>query len=109
MRAAERGDHPLTHQTEHEREPAWDGFAAAQGPAAGDWAVCCSGGGIRSAAYCLGALQSLDAGGLLSKVKWILGVSGGGYIATSRALVAHNLRPGTKPAAHAAGTAGGLR
>src|ERR1700737_2526160 len=83
------------------------GQAAAAGPqarVADDWGICCSGGGIRSAAYCLGALQSLDAGGLLSKVKWILGVSGGSYIATSRALVAHNLRPGTKPAAYAAGT-----
>ena len=56
-----------------------------------EWAICCSGGGIRSAAYCLGALQSLDQGGLLAKVKWILGVSGGSYIASSRALVASNL------------------
>lgn len=45
--------------------------AGADGMAAGDWAVCCSGGGIRSAAYCLGALQSLEEGGLLAKVKWI--------------------------------------
>ena len=44
--------------------------------ATGGWAICCSGGGIRSAAYCLGALQSLDRSGLLAKVKWILGVSG---------------------------------
>jgi hypothetical protein len=78
--------------------------AGAQAPAAGDWAICCSGGGIRSAAYCLGALQSLDQGGLLSKVKWILGVSGGSYIATSRALVAHHLRAGTQPPAYAPGT-----
>ena len=63
--------------------------------AGGDWAVCCSGGGIRSAAYCLGALQSLEEGGLLAKVKWILGVSGGGYIATSRALVASHLPAGS--------------
>src|SRR5262249_54098340 len=56
-----------------------------------DWAICCSGGGVRSAAYCLGALQSLDLSGLLPKVKWILGVSGGSYIAASRALVAHDL------------------
>ena len=55
------------------------------------WAICCSGGGIRSAAYCLGALQSLQAGGLLAKAKWTLGVSGGSYIAASRALVAHDL------------------
>jgi hypothetical protein len=72
--------------------------------AAGDWAICCSGGGIRSAAYCLGALQSLDREGLLSKVKWILGVSGGSYIATSRALVAHHLRAGAQPPAYAPGT-----
>ena len=74
--------------TDHSR------LAEAAGPdgmAGGDWAVCCSGGGIRSAAYCLGALQSLEAGGLLAKVKWILGVSGGSYIAASRALVASNL------------------
>ncbi|HEX9355217.1 MAG TPA: hypothetical protein VF933_15565, partial [Streptosporangiaceae bacterium] len=51
-----------------------------------DWAICCSGGGIRSAAYCLGALQSLEKCGLLAKVKWILGVSGGSYIASSRAM-----------------------
>ena len=55
------------------------------------WAICCSGGGIRSAAYCLGALQSLQERGLLAKAKWILGVSGGSYIAASRALVAHDL------------------
>lgn len=48
----------------------------AQAAVADDWAICCSGGGIRSAAYCLGALQSLDEGGVLSKSKWILGVSG---------------------------------
>src|SRR5215469_10195323 len=58
----------------------------------GDWAICCSGGGIRSATYCLGGLQSLDEGGLLGKAKWIVGVSGGSYIAASRALVAAGLR-----------------
>jgi hypothetical protein len=73
--------------------------------AAGGWAICCSGGGIRSAAYCLGALQRLDVSGLLANVKWILGVSGGSYIASSRALVAHNLPPGEKPHAYARGTA----
>ena len=71
----------------------------------GDWAICCSGGGIRSAAYCLGALQSLDSGGLLETAKWIVGVSGGSYIASSRALVAHDLPPGTVPHAYAPGTA----
>jgi hypothetical protein len=74
-------------------------------PAAGDWAICCSGGGIRSAAYCLGALQRLDRIGLLAKVTWILGVSGGSYVASSRALVAHKLPPGEKRHAYAPGSA----
>ena len=73
----------------------------ARAGAAADWAICCSGGGIRSAAYCLGALQSLDQAGLVAKARWILGVSGGSYIASSRALVAHDLPPGTKPGAYA--------
>jgi hypothetical protein len=73
--------------------------------ASGDWAVCCSGGGIRSAAYCLGALQSLDDAGLVAKAKWILGVSGGSYIASSHALVAHHLPAGDQPRAYAPGTA----
>jgi hypothetical protein len=92
-----------------QKEPASSGqgqaaAAKAQAPATDDWAICCSGGGIRSAAYCLGALQSLDRGGLLSKVKWILGVSGGSYMASSRALVAHHLPAGTQPPAYAPGT-----
>jgi hypothetical protein len=105
MKAPESGDQVLGSQTEAPLpRPARDVAAGAEVPAAGDWAICCSGGGIRSAAYCLGALQSLDRGGLLSKVKWILGVSGGSYIATSRALVAHHLRAGTQPPAYAPGT-----
>ena len=63
-------------------------------PAAGqdvEWAICCSGGGIRSASYCLGALQGLQIGGLLGKAGLVLGVSGGSYIAASRALVANGL------------------
>ena len=41
------------------------------------WAICCSGGGIRSASYCLGALQGLEKAGFLDKARLILGVSGG--------------------------------
>src|SRR5215468_4795812 len=82
---------------------------AEPGPAvpgtAGDWAICCSGGGIRSATYCLGALQTMDAGGLVGKAKWILGVSGGSYIAASRALVANSLDKPGEPHAYARGTA----
>ena len=89
-------------------QPAQDGAvpaAEADATGGGPWAICCSGGGIRSAAYCLGALQSLDIGGLLGAAKWILGVSGGSYIASSRALVAHDLPSGTVPHAYAPGTA----
>src|SRR6204780_308800 len=61
------------------------------------WAVCCSGGGIRSASYCLGALQALEQAGFLAKAKLILGVSGGSYMAASRALVARGLELGAGP------------
>jgi hypothetical protein len=50
-------------------------------------------------------LQRLDRIGLLAKVRWILGVSGGSYIASSRALVAHNLPPGERQHAYAPGSA----
>jgi hypothetical protein len=77
--------------TERAPEPASDKSVGEPAQLYDDWAICCSGGGIRSATYCLGGLQSLDAGGLLGKAKWIVGVSGGSYIAASRALVARHL------------------
>jgi hypothetical protein len=73
------------------------------------WAVCCSGGGIRSASYCLGGLQALEEAGFLDKAKLILGVSGGSYMAASRALVARGLEPGApglEPGARDAGANG---
>src|SRR5215469_889873 len=42
-----------------------------------------SGGGIRSASFCLGALQALDKAGVLKNVDYLATVSGGGYIGTS--------------------------
>src|SRR5262245_23841474 len=42
-----------------------------------------SGGGIRSAAFCLGALQALHEGKVLEKVDYLSTVSGGGYIGCS--------------------------
>jgi predicted acylesterase/phospholipase RssA/uncharacterized membrane protein (Fun14 family) len=42
-----------------------------------------SGGGIRSAAFCLGALQALHGAGILKKVDYLSTVSGGGYIGSS--------------------------
>jgi hypothetical protein len=55
------------------------------------WAICCSGGGIRSASYCLGALQWFGQAEFLKNARLIVGVSGGSYIVASRALVAHGL------------------
>jgi hypothetical protein len=42
-----------------------------------------SGGGIRSAAFCLGVLQALDAAKVLEQVDYMSTVSGGGYIGCS--------------------------
>src|SRR5262249_51887421 len=42
-----------------------------------------SGGGIRSSAFCLGALQALDVRDLIEKIDYLSTVSGGGYIGTS--------------------------
>jgi hypothetical protein len=42
-----------------------------------------SGGGIRSAAFCLGVLQALDAEQVLERVDYLSTVSGGGYIGCS--------------------------
>jgi hypothetical protein len=49
-----------------------------------DWTgVALSGGGIRSAIFCLGALQALAAKGLLGNFDYISSVSGGGFTASS--------------------------
>ncbi len=43
-------------------------------------ALCLSGGGIRSAAFCLGVIQAFAASGLLKQFHYLSSVSGGGYI-----------------------------
>ncbi|MFI5982760.1 hypothetical protein ACIBEA_18005 [Streptomyces sp. NPDC051555] len=43
--------------------------------------ICVSGGGIRSAAVTLGALQALREGGVLGRARYLVSVSGGGYTA----------------------------
>jgi hypothetical protein len=50
--------------------------------------VCCSGGGIRSAAFNLGALQELQARKELQKARYLSAVSGGSYIASAFCMVA---------------------
>lgn len=49
--------------------------------------ICCSGGGIRSAAFCLGALQELDRDGELQRADVLAAVSGGSYIASAWAIL----------------------
>ena len=56
-------------------------------------AVCCSGGGIRSASFNLGALQELAARRVMDDVDMMCAVSGGSYIAASHTLVAHGSHP----------------
>ena len=43
-------------------------------------ALCFSGGGIRSATFCLGAMQGLASKGMLDKFDYLSTVSGGGYL-----------------------------
>jgi predicted acylesterase/phospholipase RssA len=42
-----------------------------------------SGGGIRSAAFCMGALQAIEIVGALKRIDYLSTVSGGGYIGSS--------------------------
>ena len=64
-------------------------------------AICCSGGGIRAAAFALGGMQYLNSrtegdSTVYGNTDFVTSVSGGGYIAGSYALVGHHL--GTGPA-----------
>ena len=66
-----------------------------------DTAVCCSGGGIRSATYCLGALQALAADGRMRAVDLVTAVSGGSYLAAAWALQAERASGASRPAGRA--------
>ena len=59
-----------------------------QGPRREVIGICCSGGGIRSAAYNLGALQVLAKEKILHQASYLSAVSGGSYIAASHSIVA---------------------
>ena len=50
--------------------------------------VCCSGGGIRSASFNLGALQAFQREKQLERTRFLSAVSGGSYIAAAFAMVA---------------------
>jgi hypothetical protein len=61
--------------------------SAPTAPAPSGLGVCCSGGGIRAAAFSLGALDRLEAAGVMSRARWLTAVSGGAYAATAWRLV----------------------
>jgi hypothetical protein len=48
-----------------------------------DLVIACSGGGVRSASFCLGALQVLNQTGHYMRADAVVGVSGGGYMAAA--------------------------
>jgi len=54
--------------------------------------IALSGGGIRSAAFCLGALQSLAVHELIGQIDYLSTVSGGGYIGASLSACMSELR-----------------
>lgn len=62
--------------------------------------VCCSGGGIKSASFCLGALQQLSYHRILQQASHLVGVSGGGYMAAAFSTLAWRRRQaaGNQPA-----------
>ncbi len=66
-------DRPVVHRQDPPTEPE---------PPEGT-VICCSGGGIRSAAFCLGGLQKLQEAGRYATARAVVGVSGGGYIAAA--------------------------
>ncbi len=64
-----------------------------------------SGGGIRSATFCLGVLQHLVAAGILSRFDYLSTVSGGGYIGSSLSFHARRRGSGVTPETFAYGVA----
>ena len=49
--------------------------------------ICCSGGGLRSAAFSFGALDELWRKGIIEKADYLAGVSGGSYAVTAATIV----------------------
>lgn len=68
-----------------------DGEARPEGSGIG---ISCSGGGIRSAAFSLGALQALDESGMLRRADHLAAVSGGSFTASAYAIASRWSDPG---------------
>src|SRR4051794_28012711 len=65
-------------------------------PSKGKTGICCSGGGIRSAAFNLGALQVLEENDRneVSRARYISAVSGGSYTAAALSILRTQTEPG---------------
>lgn len=57
--------------------------AGVRGDPAGSWGLALSGGGIRSATFCLGLVRGLARNGILRQFDYLSTVSGGGYLGAS--------------------------
>jgi hypothetical protein len=74
----------------------WDGYI--HEPDLKRIGICCSGGGIRSAAYGLCALQVLRTSGYLAGADYLAAMSGGDYISVAHTvLVSETLKAHTPP------------
>lgn len=69
-------------ETERALEGHWEGTPGREGPR-DRVGLCLSGGGIRSAAFCLGVMQALQDREVFRRVDYLSTVSGGGYIGAS--------------------------
>ena len=61
-------------------------------PAPDGTVITCSGGGIRSTAFCLGGLQVLTGENIYQGARSVIGVSGGGYIAAAMHIVRYQAK-----------------
>jgi hypothetical protein len=66
--------------------------------------ICCSGGGIRSASFCMGALQHLAETGRYQRAKAVFAVSGGSWTAAAFHAVHRQLDPDQDVADQVVGT-----
>ncbi len=88
---SDASDERLEASTSDPSVELWDGYL--EDPSPERVGICCSGGGIRSASFSLGALQVLRDEGLLFDAEYLASASGGGYIAIAHTvLVSETLR-----------------
>ena len=83
----------VTLEAETRGQGAAHGGADDPGAPADRLGICCSGGGIRSAAFNLGVLQVLDRAGVLGRARYLSAVSGGSYIASAYAIATRHSDP----------------